>query len=86
MKKIDGKRKISWENALIDKTDKRSISLFSIDTCSVNKSCLTLCYPMDSHYASLSSAVSQSLLTFTCIESMMLLTYKSSKLTFLQVN
>ena len=49
MKKIDGKRKISWENALIDKTDKRSISLFSIDTCSVNKSCLTLCYPMDSH-------------------------------------
>ena len=47
MKKIDGKRKISWENTLIDKTDKRSISLFSIDTCSVNKLCLTLCYPMD---------------------------------------
>ena len=47
MKKIDGKRKISWENTLIDKTVKRSISLFSIDTCSVNKLCLTLCYPMD---------------------------------------
>ena len=25
MKKIDGKRKISWENALIDKTDKRNM-------------------------------------------------------------
>ena len=47
MKKIDGKRKVSWENTLIDKTDKRSISLFSIDACSVNKSCLTLCYPTD---------------------------------------
>ena len=47
MKKIDGKRKISWENTLIDKTVKRSISLFSIDTCSVTKSCSTLCDPMD---------------------------------------
>ena len=33
MKKIDDKRKISWENTLIAKTNKRSISLFSIDTC-----------------------------------------------------